>query len=159
MKQHEKELKKRLKVSESRIWQQDLFSMNDLFKSDIVLFKSVRGLLVPLSPWPVKFFTTSYLLEQDGTIIQPLTLTRFVVYIIQNFISMNFWRIKILFYNIGFLEHDDPSESLSFKKDWRWNIFTVKRKRKLSMKLYRGQFKLEDYMEELCQKKEKKQQN
>ena len=105
---------------------------------------------VPVSPWPVRFFVTNYLLDNDGAIIQPLTFTRFICYIIQNFICMTFWRIKILFFKIGFLDHSNPSEQLSFKKDWRWNIFKVRRKRKLETKLMIGQMNLERYMEELC---------
>lgn len=138
MKRDDAEMKKRVKTPELRVWGHDIFTFDELIKKDVIVFKTVKGTLVPLSPWPVRFFISRDLLEYDMAEVQPLTFTRLIRSIVQNFMTINWWRIKMVLYKVGFLEVKNFGEMLSIREHWRWDIRCVRKERETLNKLHRA---------------------
>jgi hypothetical protein len=89
-----------------------------------LVFLNVDGREIPLQPWPQRFIVTQQWIENDKLEIRPITLTGIVKAICQNFISMNWFRIKKLLNWIGFIDTPEGYSEVSFRY-WRWDFWNT----------------------------------
>ncbi len=119
---------------------------------DIVTLIS-DGRSIPVNPWPQKFYITEQLFEAHLIKIRPLTLMGLMKGIFENFITMNWWRIKYILFLIGFM--DCPAgENLNFKKHFGINFISTLKKRKVENKLY--SFDYNEYLAKIIEGNNKK---
>ena len=93
-----------------------------------VIFRRVKGRNVPCKPWPQRFYVSRFLAVSDVYEIRPLTFTGLMKGVMTNFITMSYWRFMYILYRGGFL--NTPEAKILSWKDWRWDFWNVKRKRK-----------------------------
>lgn len=78
-------------------------SASRFHKHDVVVIKTAGGQMVPTSPWPQKFIVSRVMLATDQVELRPLTLTGFLKGVVQNFMTMNWWRFCYVLRGLGLL--------------------------------------------------------
>lgn len=80
--------------------------MSQLFKRDRgepVFTQIGPNSVVPMQPWPQKFYVSRSEIMRDRVEVRPLTVTGLIKGVGQNFVSMNFWRLCFILRALGFL--------------------------------------------------------
>ena len=67
-------------------------------------FTNVQGMWVPTQPWPQVFYVSRELMATDTLVLRPLTISSLLRGIGRNLISINYWRLMVVLYWLGFLE-------------------------------------------------------
>ncbi len=112
---------------------QKMKKMTLIPKEGLVEVKDIQGRMVPMQPWPARFFVSSVCIDEDRFEITKLTFTMFMRTIIQNFITMNYHRFMLILHWIGFLE---TPEACCLDWSWfRWDFWRVRSGRKLGKKV------------------------
>ncbi len=95
----------------------------------LIFKEDMSGVVIPLQPWPQKFYVRRALAPMDLLWeVRPLTFTGLFKGVMLNFITMSYWRFMYLLRKIGFLSTAEGG-ILSWK-DSRFDFWRVRKERK-----------------------------
>ena len=120
----------RMRTPEIVLWDKDYNNEEYLMKREVIIFKKMDGVYVPLQPWPQRFFVSNEFIDIDMMELRPLTITNIFKSIIINFITMNHWRFCYVLYKAGFLNCDIWEYPNNFKYFNLHPIKTLKKRAK-----------------------------
>jgi hypothetical protein len=90
----------------------------------MVFSKDINRGIFPQQQMHWSYFIDKYSLEQDYVTIKPLTLSFFLISIIQNNAITLYWSFLRVAYKVGFI---DIPEATQFQwKYWRWQFWKPK---------------------------------
>jgi len=97
----------RLNHREIRVWGKDIFSFEDDFKNDVIIFPTVGGTHVPVEPWPTRFIISKEYKDDGFFIVRKITFWYLLVMAFQNLVttSLNFIKLIFLRWVISTLRH------------------------------------------------------
>ena len=93
-----------------------------------ITFITVQGIAVPSQPWPQKFVVTRTLLASEAVEVRPLTLSGLAKGVVQNFVTMSWWRLCWVLRGLGFLA--TPECGLYRWRDLTWRCWRYQQMRR-----------------------------
>ncbi len=89
------------------------------FKYKQAIFNKFMGRYVPLQPWPQTFFVSDISVCDRTIELRTLTLTSLIKAVIQNFVTMNYHRLLIIMWKMGFF-------NTNISQCFSWSQFRIK---------------------------------
>jgi hypothetical protein len=92
----------------------------------VIFTRISEGKYTPIHPWPLAFMVAKDLELQGEFEVIPITIFALIAHLIRNEITMIEWRVRYLFYRMGFIECRELEPIMW--NNWRFSFWKKYRK-------------------------------